>query len=319
MLPFVLRRLALSVPLCLGISIIIFFLAHSLPGGPLAMYMNTSTITAGQLRQVSAQLGLDRPLYLQYLDWLSRALHGDFGRSFSDGRPALAVIWDRIPATAELMVSAFAISVFLAIGLGVLSALQYRKLADRVVTMLSYAGISMPVFWLGIVAILLFGVQLRLLPIAGIGTPGQPFSVLDNVRHLALPALVLAAYTAAQQCRYVRSSVLDVLGAPFVQTARSKGLSERVVILKHVLRNALIPVVTVFALDAAHLLSGALITETVFAWPGMGRLFYDSLHAGDYPVVIGIALMASVMVILFNLLADVLYVVIDRRVQIAWA
>lgn len=317
MLTYVTRRLVLSIPLGLGISIVIFMLAHHLPGGPLAMYLNTATVTADQLQRITHQLGLDRPLYVQYFDWLAHVLHGDFGRSFGDGRPALAIILDRIPATIELMGTAFSVSVFLAIGLGVVSALRHGSAFDRVVTVLTYAGVAMPIFWLGILAILLFGVRLHWLPIAGIGTPGEPFSLLDNLKHLALPALVLACYTAAQQSRYVRASMLEVLGAQYVRTARAKGLSEPVVILKHALRNALIPVVTIFTLDAAHLLSGAVIAETVFAWPGMGRLFYDSLHAGDYPVVIGIALLSAALVVLLNIVADVLYGVLDHRIQYA--
>jgi peptide/nickel transport system permease protein len=314
MLTYVARRLILSIPLGLGISIVIFGLAHHLPGGPLAMYLNTSAVSGEQLQRITEQLGLDKPLYVQYFDWLGRALHGDFGRSFSDGRPAVEIILDRIPATVELMATAFTVSALLAIAFGVLSALRHGSAFDRIVTVLTYAGVSMPIFWLGILAILIFGVQLHWLPIAGIGTPGEPFSLLDNVRHLILPALVLAAYTAAQESRYVRASMLDVLRAQYVRTARAKGLSEPVVILKHALRNAMIPVVTILTLDAAHLLSGAVIAETVFAWPGMGRLFYDSLHAGDYPVVVGIALMSAAIVVLLNIVADVLYGVLDRRI-----
>ena len=281
------------------------------------MYLNTSTVSGAQLRQITAELGLDRPLYLQYFDWLGRALHGDFGRSFSDGRPALAIILDRIPATLELMLTAFCVSALLAIALGVFTAIKHGSLADRAVTVLTYAGVSMPIFWFGILTILLFGVRLHWLPIAGIGTPGEPFSLADNLRHLALPALVLAGYTAAQQSRYVRSSMLSVLDAHYVRTARAKGLSEATVIMKHALRNALVPFVTVLTLDAAHLLSGAVIAETVFAWPGMGRLFYDSLHAGDYPVVIGIALLSSALVVLLNIVADVMYGVLDKRIELA--
>ncbi|TAM62504.1 ABC transporter permease [bacterium] len=312
---YVIRRLLLSIPLVFGITIVIFFLAHHLPGGPLAMYLNTASVTPEQLQHLTVQLGLDKPVYVQYVEWLGKAVRGDFGNSFGDGRPVLAVIGDRIPATLELMGFSFALSVALAFAFGILSALRRDSLFDYVVTVLSYAGMSMPIFWLGILVIMLFGAQLHWLPTAGMATAGQPFSIVDNLRHLILPMFVLAAFTLAQESRYVRASMLEVIGQDYIRTARAKGLSEGEVVLKHALRNALIPVVTVLTLDAAYLLSGALVTETVFAWPGMGRLFYDSLREGNYPVVVGIAVLVSILVILLNILADVLYAVLDPRIK----
>jgi len=312
---YVARRLLLSIPLLFGITAIIFFLAHHLPGGPLAMYLNTASVTAEQLQHLTVQLGLDKPVYVQYVEWLGRAVHGDFGRSFADGRPVLAVIFERLPATLELMGASFALSAILAFAVGITSALRRDSLFDYAVTVISYAGMSMPIFWLGILAIMLFGANLHWLPTAGMGTAGQPYSLSDNMRHLILPMCVLAAFTLAQESRYVRASMLDVVGQDYIRTARAKGLAERTVILKHALRNALIPVVTVMTLDAAYLLSGALVTETVFAWPGMGRLFYDSLREGNYPVVVGIAVMVSVLVVLLNIVADVLYGVLDPRIK----
>ncbi|HVA37910.1 MAG TPA: ABC transporter permease [Candidatus Dormibacteraeota bacterium] len=312
---YIVRRLLLSIPLLLGITIVIFFLAHHLPGGPLAMYLNTASVTPEQLQHLTVQLGLDKPVPVQYVEWLEKAVRGDFGHSFGDGRPVVAVIGDRIPATLELMGAAFTLSVVLAFTIGILSALRRDSFFDYLVTVVSYAGMSMPIFWLGILVIMLFGAQLHWLPTAGMQTPGAPFSLADNLRHLILPTCVLAAFTLAQESRYVRASVLDVIGQDYIRTARAKGLPENVVILKHALRNALIPVVTVLTLDAAYLLSGALVTETVFAWPGMGRLFYDSLREGNYPVVVGIAVLVSVLVVLLNILADVLYAVLDPRIK----
>lgn len=312
---YIARRLLLSIPLLLGITIVIFFLAHHLPGGPLAMYLNTASVTPEQIAHLTVQFGLDKPVYVQYVEWLGKAARGDFGHSFSDGRAVLAVIADRIPATLELMGSGFTLSVVLAFAVGILSSIRRDSFFDYLVTVISYAGMSMPIFWLGILVIMLFGADLHWLPTAGMATPGAPFSLGDNVRHLALPACVLAAFTLAQESRYVRASMLDVIGQDYIRTARAKGLSEATVIIKHALRNALIPVVTVMTLDAAYLLSGALVTETVFAWPGMGRLFYDSLREGNYPVVVGIAVMVSILVVLMNILADVLYGVLDPRIK----
>ncbi|MGH7745296.1 MAG: ABC transporter permease, partial [Candidatus Dormibacteria bacterium] len=260
-------------------------------------------------------LGLDKPVYVQYFEWLGRALRGDFGTSFGDGRPVLAVILDRVPATLELMLTAFALSVILAFAVGIFSALRRDSLFDYLITILSYAGMSMPIFWLGILVIMEFGARLHWLPTAGMGTAGQPFSLADNLRHLILPVCVLAAFTLAQESRYVRASMLEAIDQDYIRTARAKGLAERTVILRHALRNALIPVVTVLTLDAAYLLSGALVTETVFAWPGMGRLFYDSLRESNYPVVIGIAVLVSILVVLLNIVADVLYAVFDPRIK----
>ncbi|MDE2572598.1 MAG: ABC transporter permease [bacterium] len=315
MATFIVRRLVLSIPLLFGITVVIFFLAHHLPGGPLAMYLNTASVTPEQLQHLTVQLGLDKPVYVQYAEWLARAVRGDLGHSFGDGRAVVEVIADRVPATLELMGAAFTLSVVLAFCIGILSAIRRDSLFDYVVTVLSYAGMSMPIFWLGILVIMEFGARLHWLPTAGMGTPGQPFSLADNLRHLVLPTCVLAAFTLAQESRYVRSSMLDVIGQDYIRTARAKGLAERAVVLKHALRNALIPVVTVLTLDAAYLLSGALVTETVFAWPGMGRLFYDSLREGNYPVVVGIAVMVSVLVVLLNIVADVLYAVLDPRIK----
>ncbi len=312
---YVARRLLLSIPVMLGITILIFAIAHSLPGGPLAMYLDTPTMTHAEIQHLTVQLGLNRPLYDQYISWLGKALQGDFGHSFVDGQPVLHVIGERLGATVELMLTAVIVSYGLAFVVGIASAVTQYSVFDYVMTVLSYAGMAMPVFWLGIILMLFFAVDLHWLPTFGMFTPGVPYSIWDNLKHLILPATTLVVYTLAQESRYVRSSMLEVLQQDFIRTARAKGLPERAVLYRHALRNALLPVVTVMMLDFAFLVSGALITETVFAWPGMGRLFFTSLQQGDYPVVVGIAVLISVVVVLVNILTDVIYAVVDPRIQ----
>ncbi len=312
---YVARRLLLSIPVMLGITILIFAIAHSLPGGPLAMYLDTPTMTHAEIQHLTVQLGLNRPLYDQYISWLGKALQGDFGHSFVDGQPVLHVIGERLGATVELMLTAVIVSYGLAFVVGIASAVTQYSVFDYVMTVLSYAGMAMPVFWLGIILMLFFAVDLHWLPTFGMFTPGVPYSIWDNLKHLILPATTLVVYTLAQESRYVRSSMLEVLQQDFIRTARAKGLPERTVLYRHALRNALLPVVTVMMLDFAFLVSGALITETVFAWPGMGRLFFTSLQQGDYPVVVGIAVLISVVVVLVNILTDVIYAVVDPRIQ----
>ncbi|MCL6596126.1 MAG: ABC transporter permease [Firmicutes bacterium] len=312
---YIARRVLLSIPVLLGITFLIFFIAHNLPGGPLAMYLNTPTITHAQIVHLEIQLGLNRPLLVQYAAWLWQALQGNFGHSFVDGQPVVTVIGQRVPATLELMLTAIVLSYALAFVLGVASAVGQYSPFDYVVTVLSYTGMALPVFWLGIMLILVFAVDLHWFPTFGMSSTPTGYSLADNLHHLVLPVVTLAVYTLAQESRYVRSSMLEVMQQDYIRTARAKGLTERTVLFRHALRNALLPVVTVMMLDFAFLISGAVVTETVFAWPGMGRLFFDSLQQGNYPVVIGIAVLVSVMVVLMNIVADVVYALIDPRIQ----
>jgi peptide/nickel transport system permease protein len=313
--PYVARRLLQSIPVLFGISLLLFFLMHAMPGGPLAAFRHQPGISPAELRRIAQAYGLNQPLIVQYWDWLKNALHGNFGYSYTYDEPATTMMFQRLPATLELMFTSFLISVLLSFILGVFSAIRQYSFWDYLVTVLSYFGMSMPTFFLGILALILFAVQLHWLPSGGMSTPGVPFSLADRLRHLILPAAVLAFYTLASESRYVRASMLEVIHADYVRTARAKGLSERVVIWRHALRNALLPVVTVLVMDGAYLLGGALVTETIFSWPGMGRLFIQAVDQGDYPVLMVVVSFLSVVIVLANILADVLYGVLDPRIR----
>jgi peptide/nickel transport system permease protein len=260
------------------------------------------------------RLGVDRPLPVQYVRWLGGALRGDLGVSFSTTRPVSEMIVERLPATLELMGASFLLAAALAFGLGVFSAVRQYSWFDHVGTGLSFVGIAMPVFWFALILQLVFAVWLGWLPVAGTETVGAS-SLGDHLLHLVLPASVLSFRYVAGWSRYLRSSMLDALRADFVRTARAKGLSERVVVGGHALRNAMIPVVSVMALNLSGLFSGAVITETIFAWPGIGRMFVQAMFSRDYPLLMGILLLGSTMVVVFNLVADILYGVLDPRIR----
>lgn len=311
---YVSRRLLQMIPLMLGISVIMFALIQSAPGGPEAMFLESGRfIDPTLIESYRQRLGLDQPIYIQYFKWLGAALTGDFGLSFSTSRPVSQMIAERLPATLELMLTAFTFAALIAIPLGVFSAVRQYSLLDFIGTGFSFLGIAMPVFWFGLILQLIFSVQLGLLPTSGRITVGDS-SLLDQVRHLILPGIVLSLLYVAGWSRYMRSSMLNVIRREFMLTARGKGVRERDIVWYHGLKNALIPVISVMALDLAGLFSGAVITETVFAWPGIGRLFIQSVYARDYPLVMGILMMGSFMVVFFNLIADIVYARLDPRI-----
>ena len=314
MLQYLTRRLLQMVPLLLGISLIMFALIQSAPGGPEAVFFENGRFVNPQLADSYRQrLGLDQPLPIQYVKWLGAALTGDFGYSFSDVRPVRDMIGERLPATMELMLTAFMFAGLVAIPLGIFSAVSQYSLLDFLGTGFSFLGIAMPVFWFGLILQLLFAVRLGWLPTSGRETVGDA-TVLDQARHLILPGLVLSVVYIAGWSRYMRSSLLGVIRKEYILTARARGLRERSIIWVHAVKNALIPVVSVMALDLAGLFSGAVITETVFAWPGIGRLFIQATFSRDYPLMMGILMMGSFMVVVFNLLADLVYGWLDPRI-----
>lgn len=315
MTAYVGRRILQMIPLVFGISIVLFAVIQAAPGGPEGALLESGRFIDPQVIEAYRQrLGLDQPVWIQYFRWIGAALSGDLGISFSTTRPVAEMILERLPATLELMGSAFLLAAAAALGLGVLSAVRQYTAFDYVGTGLSFVGIAMPVFWFALILQLVFSVKLGWLPVAGTGTVGAS-SLGDHLLHLVLPAVVLSFRYIAGWSRYLRSSLLGVLRADYVRTARAKGLPETAVVGIHALRNALIPLISIMALNLAALFSGAVITETVFAWPGIGRMFVQAMFARDYPLLMGILMMGSVMVVAFNLVADVLYGILDPRIR----
>jgi len=316
MTSYIARRLLQMIPLLFGISIVLFAVIQAAPGGPEAALLESDRfIDPAVIEAYRERLGVDQPIPVQYVRWITSAVRGDLGVSFSTTRPVTEMITERLPATLELMGAAFLLAAVLAFGLGVLSAVRQYSWFDHLGTGVSFVGIAMPVFWFALILQLVFGVWLGWLPVAGTETVGAS-SLGDHLRHLILPAFVLSFRYVAGWSRYLRSSMLDTLRLDFVRTARAKGLSEGVVVWGHALRNALIPVVSVMALNLAGLFSGAVITETIFAWPGIGRMFVQAMFSRDYPLLMGILMLGSTMVVIFNLLADVVYGLLDPRVRL---
>jgi peptide/nickel transport system permease protein len=313
---YLIRRVLGAVPLLIGVSLIIFAILHLAPGDPLSVYAENPAVTQEALDNIRASLGLDRPLPEQYVRWFTSFLRGEWGYSIRTNRPAFSEALTRLPATIKLSGTAFLLALVVALPLGIVSAVKRYSWVDHTATLFSFLGISTPVFWLALMVQLLFAVELRWLPSAGMSTVGDD-SFMDQVRHLILPATVLSFAFVAGWSRYVRSSMIEVLGLDYVRTARAKGLREWAVVNRHALKNALIPVITVIALDAATLFSGAVITETIFAWPGLGRLFVESMTGRDYPVLLGLLMFGSFGLIFINLLTDLLYASLDPRVRYA--
>jgi len=301
---YVLVRLLWVVPVVLGVSLIVFSIMKLVPGDVAQVIAGTEG-TAEDVELIRHSLGLDRPVYEQYLTFLGNSLRGDFGRSAVTKRPVVEEISSRVGPTAELAVAAFAVSIVVGLIAGVVSATNRYTIWDNLATLIALIGVSMPVFWLGLMLMLLFSVTLGWLPSSGAGTPAQ----------LVLPALALGSASTAIIARQTRSGMLEVLSQDYVRTARAKGLTERVVLLRHALKNALIPTITVAGLQVGYLMGGAVLAETVFARPGLGRLLVDSIARRDIPVVQTTIMLLSVTFVLVNLVVDVLYVKLDPRIQ----
>jgi peptide/nickel transport system permease protein len=312
---FALRRLLGMIPLMLGVSVIIFGILQAIPGGPLAVYADNPHMRLEDIETLKRQMGLDQPIPIQYLRWLQGFVTGNWGFSFSSGRPVIEVIAERFPYSIKLMAASFIFAACVALPLGIISAVKKYSIFDYSATTLAFFGISMPVFWFGLMLQLLLAVKLGWLPVAGAGKVGDAATFLNSLPYLIMPTLVLSLFTVARWSRYVRSGTLEVLNQDYIRTARSKGMVESRVVMKHALKNALIPVITVMAVDLAGLVSGAVVTETIFAWPGMGSLMIQSVRAVDYPVLMGLMLSTSFAVIFANFLADLTYGVLDPRIR----
>ena len=312
---YTVRRIIQMIPLLLGISLVLFVIIQAAPGGPEGMMLQSGLMIDPQVVEAMRhRLGVDQPVYIQYFKWLGTMLSGDMGFSFSTSRPVGIMILERMPATLELMSVSFLLAAVIAIPMGIYSALHQYSSFDLLATTTAFLGIAMPVFWFGLILQLIFSVNLGWLPVAGTETVGAT-SAWDHIKHLILPATVLSLHSIAGWSRYMRSSMLGVIRSDYIRTAHAKGLRERIVVFRHAVKNALIPVITIMALDLAGLFSGAVITETIFAWPGIGRLFIQSMSARDYPVLMGILMMGSFMVVFFNLIADLVYGWLDPRIS----
>ncbi len=313
---YIMRRLVQSVILLVLVTMIAFALMHLAPGGPLAVYTLNPTIRAEDIARLEKSFGLDRPLYIQYAKWASGMMRGDWGRSFRDSQPVFDIIISRLWSTLLLAGTALVIAMVLGVFIGTLGAVRQHSVADYLSTIGAMLALSIPTFWFGLMAIYLFSVRLGWLPSGGRQTLGEDFSLADRIEHLILPATVLGFVLVATWSRYTRAAVLEIINQDFIRVARSKGLSEKRVITGHVMRNAMGPLVVLAGIQIPLLFSGALVTESVFTWPGMGRLFVDSLNYRDYPVMMGILFVTAVLVILFNLLADIVGVLVDPRVRL---
>jgi peptide/nickel transport system permease protein len=312
---YIVRRLLQALPLLFAISVAVFILLKAQPGGPLAQYEGDPNFTEADRQRLEHAFGLDRPLPVQYVAWLGSFLRLDWGYSFSSHQPVLSLIGERLPNTLYLMGTVFVVVLLFAIPIGVLTAVRQYSWFDHVVTGTTFAFLSTPTFWLGLLLIILFGLQLRWLPLGGMQTPGAPFDLSDRLRHLILPVATIALVQMGSHVRYLRASMLETIGQDYMRTARAKGLAERVVVLRHALKNAAIPLVTIVALDMPELFVGALVTEQIFGWPGMGRLFWDAATRSDFPVLQGILAVSSSLIILANLVADVMYGYLDPRIR----
>lgn len=333
MIGYVLRRLGQALPTLFLITLVLFFGMHALPGGPTAAFATDTRMSPAARAAIVHQWGLDQPVYIQYLTWLKSMVTGNWQVSFSLNQPVRALIAQHLPATLILMGTAYAIQLLIALPSGMYAALHRYSPFDQALTFFSYVFYSMPTFWLGLMMALAFAVALPIFPIAGIvdvrvtGAPWGTSAFLEwfgqhpleglaqIVQHLVLPAITIALVGIAGDSRFMRSSMMDAVRQDFIRTARAKGLTERSVVFKHALRNALLPVVTNIGLTLPFLFSGAVVTESIFSWPGMGQLFYQALSVDDFTLLMGILFVSAVLIVFFNLVADVTYAVIDPRIS----
>jgi len=313
---YLVRRLLLNIPMFFGITFVVFFILRLAPGDPIGMLINPDAgLTPEQLDALRRQFGFDKPLWVQYLAWLNQLVHGNLGYRTSNFDPVAQAVGDRIGPTLLLMGTAFVLGTLVGVALGVFASLRQYSWLDWLLTLLAYIGVSLPGFFVGLGALYLFALRLHWVPAGGLKTPGIPHTIGDVLHHLILPALILGFGHLATVMRYTRSTMLEVLNADYVTTAKAKGLARRNVVIGHALRNALLPVVTVLGLAIPSLLGGSIIIESVFSWPGMGQLFLDGVLSRDYPVIMGITLVTAILVLFGNLVTDLAYAYLDPRIR----
>jgi peptide/nickel transport system permease protein len=318
---YILKRVLLMIPVLFGITVITFAIIHLTPGGFTKANMQMDTrISPDSINKLKALYGLDQPVHVQYVKWLSRFVRLDFGESFIDNRPVLDKVMERLPATLLLNITAMIIIFFFGILIGVTSALKRNSFYDKTMTFLTFIGYSMPAFWLALILMLVFGVNLGWFPISGITSVnftqmGVIDKIMDVVSHMVLPVFVTAFGGLAYISRYVKSSMVETLSQQYIKAAYAKGLPENRIVFKSALKNSLLPVITLLGLSLPGLIGGSFIFETIFAWPGMGRLAYESAISFDYPVIMGVVTVAAFLTLLGNLLADVAYAMVDPRIR----
>jgi peptide/nickel transport system permease protein len=319
---FLVKRSLQAIPLLFVISAVVFLLIHAAPGGPLAIYLSNPNVRPEDIERLRRALGLDRPLWQQYWSWLAAFAQGDWGYSFSDGRLVSSRILERAPASFELAGMSILAALALTLPAGTIAAVQRGRWFDRLTTGLAVAGISLPAFWFGLLLQIVFATTLGWLPSSGRATPAAAFTLdgdgylMDRVSHLLLPVSVLAVVQAAAWSRYLRASMIHALAQPFVLAARARGLPDRIVVLRHALRNAAASVLAVVMIDAALLVSGAVVTESVFAWPGLGSLFTEALARRDYSVLMALLMLTAAAIVVLNVVADAMHAILDPRAAI---
>jgi peptide/nickel transport system permease protein len=319
---YAIRRILQSIPILLIISILLFFMVRAAPGGPLTAARRNPNITAAQIEALEEKLGLNDPLPVQYARWIGDMLGGNMGDSIKFHRPVADMIGERIPNTLMLVGIAFLVTLVVAIPIGIWSARKPYSFFDYSVTTVTFIGQSIPVYWLGLGLIVIFYVTLKnpftgtpFFPVGGMNSQGKDGDLLDTLWHLILPVAALSLGWIAWYSRFLRSSMLDVLHEDYIRTARAKGVTERLVHYKHALQNAILPLVTLIALDLPSLFAGALFVETIFSWPGMGRLFWDAAKGRDYPVLLGVVMITAVLIIVCNIIADLAYGWLNPQVK----
>jgi len=313
---YIAKRILQAIPLMIGVSVIAFGMMHLAPGGPLAVYTLNPTITAQDIARIKHVFGLDQPVHIQYLKWAWGMFTGNWGNTFFGGRPVIDVILERVPATFLLMGSGMSLAMVIGMIIGILGAVKRYSVFDYLATTGAMVALSFPTFWFGLMAIYVFSLKLGWFPSGGMYTLGGEEDLLDLIQHLTLPTLVLALVLVAQWSRYTRSSFLEVIHQDYIRTARSKGLTRRRILFLHAFPNALAPLIALAGVQLPWLFSGALITETIFGWPGMGRLFVDALTMKEYPILMGMVMITALAVIIGNLLADIVNALIDPRIRL---
>lgn len=312
---YIIKRMIACIPLLFMITIITFLIINLAPGDPVNMYINTESKSQVDLELIRKELGLDKPMHIRYIKWVERLLHGDFGVSYFHRRPVIDIFKEVIPNTILLSFTSMLLSLLISIPIGIYSAVNKNNWKDYLFSTFSFAGVSVPSFWFALMMILIFSLKLGWFPTSGLRSNYDVFVLQDRLHHLILPSIVLALGSTATNVRYMRNAMLEVLDQDYIQTAMSKGLPYRKVVLKHAFRNALLPVITLVGFMIPGLISGAAIVETIFAWPGLGRVLIEANFTRDYPIIMGELIIFSVMVIVGSLIADVLYAFADPRIK----